>query len=195
MSKSSILLLSALLIAGCATSPSPDDSSPDTRVIHENAVLHEGPELIALVAYNQGKRSVVDESLILAVELTKPRGSKPVILNRRDITVRTPDGRRLELLSQDEFISTFVTIRIAMDRTLAFLPLLNRFHPSRLPCDRWFFEISPERVAYEEFPLSSSQTCRGPLVFNVPGGIQSGRWRLVVELEETQSEIPFVIEF
>jgi hypothetical protein len=28
----------------------------------------------------------------------------------------------------------------------------------------------------------------------VPGGVQPGRWRLVIELEESRADIPFIIE-
>ena len=46
----------------------------------------------------------------------------------------------------------------------------------------------------DEMPISSFQVCAGPLVFRVPGGIQPGRWRLVIELEESKADIPFEIE-
>jgi len=36
--------------------------------------------------------------------------------------------------------------------------------------------------------------CWGPLVFQVPGGVQPGRWRLVIELEESTADIPFELE-
>ncbi len=42
--------------------------------------------------------------------------------------------------------------------------------------------------------MNSSETFLGPLIFSVPGGVQPGRWRLVIELEESRPDIPFVIE-
>jgi hypothetical protein len=194
MLKLSTLPLGLLLITGCATSSQPSASNPGTSQIHRNAVLHEGPELVAAVAYLQGKHSVAEERLILAVEFTSPRGSGPNVVSRSDISIRTPDGRRLELISQDEFRRTFPSIRIPVERTLDFLPLLYRYESRRLPCDRWFLVSPPEMIAFDEIPINSSQTCSGPLVFSVPGGVQPGRWRLIVELEESRADIPLIIE-
>jgi len=194
MLKLSTLLTALLLITGCATSPEPSASDPGTREIHRNAVLHEGPELVAAITYLQGKNSVAEERLILGVELTSPRGSGPNVVSRNDISLRTPDGRRLALISQDEYRRSFARMRIPVERTLDFLPLLYRYLPTRLPCDRWYLVSPPENIAFDEIPINSSQTCSGPLVFSVPGGVQPGRWRLVVELEESRADIPFIIE-
>ena len=194
MLKLSPLMLGLLLITGCATSPAPSASNPGTQEIHRNAVLHEGPELVAAVTYLQGKNSVAEERLILAAELTSPRGSGPNVVSRSDISVRTPDGRRLALISQDEYRRKFARLRIPVERTLEFLPLLYRYLPTRLPCDRWYLVSPPENIAFDEIPINSSQTCSGPLVFSVPGGVQPGRWRLVIELEESRADIPFIIE-
>jgi hypothetical protein len=194
MMKLSPLMLGLLLITGCATSSEPSASEPGTREIHRNAVLHEGPELVAAVTYLQGKNSVAEERLILAVELTSPRGSGPNVVSRNDISIRTPDGRRLALISQDEYRRSFARLRIPVERTLEFLPLLYRYLPTRLPCDRWYLVSPPENIAFDEIPINSSQTCSGPLVFSVPGGVQPGRWRLVIELEESRADIPFIIE-
>ncbi|MBD3873014.1 MAG: hypothetical protein IFK91_08880 [Acidobacteria bacterium] len=194
MLKLSTLLTALLLITGCATTSEPTASDPGTRQIHRNAVLHEGPELVAAVTYLQGKNSVAEERLILGVELTSPRGSGPNVVSRSDISIRTPVGRRLALISQDEFRRSFARMRIPVERTLDFLPLLYRYLPTRLPCDRWYLVSPPENIAFDEIPINSSQTCSGPLVFSVPGGVQPGRWRLVVELEESRADIPFIIE-
>ena len=42
--------------------------------------------------------------------------------------------------------------------------------------------------------LSTFEERWGPLVFHVSGGIQPGRWRLVIELEESAPDIPFELE-
>jgi hypothetical protein len=194
MLKFSPLMLGLLLLTGCATTSEPSASNPGTHEIHRNAVLHEGPELVAAVTYLQGKNSVAEERLILAVELTSPRGSGPNVVSRNDISVRTPDGRRLALISQDEYRRSFARLRIPVERSLEFLPLLYRYLPTRLPCDRWYLVSPPENIAFDEIPINSSQTCSGPLVFSVPGGVQPGRWRLVIELEESRADIPFIIE-
>ncbi len=62
------------------------------------------------------------------------------------------------------------------------------------PCDRWFLVEPGMKFAHDEVYLSIFGLCLGPVVFRVPGGIQPGRWRLVIELEESTANIPFVLE-
>lgn len=193
MLKFSTVLLGLLAITACATGADPDSSAPGTSVLNRNAVVYQGPEMVATVAYRQGRRSVAEEWLILAVELTSPRGSGPTIVDRDRISVYSPDGRRLPLASQDEFVRNFNKLRIPTEQTLQFLPLLYRVEPNRMPGDRWFYAVSAETIGYDEIPMNSSQKFWGPLIFSVPGGVQPGRWRLVFELEESRPDIPFTI--
>ena len=185
--------LCLIALTGCISAPVPS-SSPGTQIISRNSVLYQGPELAATVSYLQGKNSVADEWLVLAVELTNPRGAGPLDLNRDDISVRTPDGRRLEIVDKQEYFRNSARLQIPVRRTLDFLPLLYLYQPSRSPCGRWFLETAPQRIAFDEIQLSSTRTCSGPLVFEVPDGVQPGRWRLVFELEESRPDIPFIIE-
>lgn len=194
MKKLSAGLLGLVLITACVSSPTPDSSAPGTSVMNRNAVLYEGPEMVAVVTYQQGKYSVAQEYLILGVEMTSPRGSGPTIVRRNGISVYAPDGRRFSIMSQDEFVRALARLRIPMERTLNYLPLLFRVEPSRMPNDRWFYAIGALQVAFDEIALNSSERFLGPLIFAVPGGVQPGRWRLVFELEESRPDIPFTIE-
>jgi len=63
-----------------------------------------------------------------------------------------------------------------------------------MSCDRWFLQGPFGGFAYDEVPVSTFQLCSGPLVFKVSGGVQPGRWRLVIELEESRVDIPFELE-
>lgn len=192
--KLSILLCGLLSITGCATSSVPDAEYPGTRQITRDAMLHEGPELVGVVGYLQAQRSLGDEWLVLAVELTGVRGGRPIIIDRSAISVYTPDGRRLTVISQEEFRTNYPRLRIPVERSLMNLPLLYRYEQDRAPCERWFFVSTPGEIAFDEVTASSFQACSGPLIFKVPGGVQPGRWRLVIELEESRANIPFVLE-
>jgi hypothetical protein len=195
MLKYPTLLLGLLATAACASSEGPRETGPGTREITRFAVLHEGPEIAAIVVHPSGKRSLGEEWLALAIELTSTRDNGPAVVRRSDISLRSPDGRRLEPISQDEFRGNYPRLQIPTERSLANLPLLDRYEPGRdVPCTRWFIVAPPRMLTFDEIPLSSSQICSGPLVFKVPGGIQPGRWRLIIELEESKADIPFVLE-
>jgi hypothetical protein len=189
-----ILPLALLLISGCATSTGPGVTEPGTREVSRYAVVHEGPELAVALGFYQATRSIGDEWLIVAVELTASAGSGRAIVNRSDISVISPDGRRLALVSQDEFRENYGAVRVAVDRALRSLPILGRYDRSQMPCDRWFLRDPFGGFAYDEVPVNTFQLCSGPLVFRVVGGIQPGRWRLIIELEESRVDIPFELE-
>ena len=188
------MVLTLLLIAGCATSSGPGTTETGTREVSRYAVIHEGPELAVALGFFQATRSIGDEWLILAVELTASAGSGRTIVNHSDISVISPDGRRLALVSQDEFRENYGAVRVAIERALRSLPILGRYDRSQMPCDRWFLVDPFGGFAYDEVPVNTFQLCSGPLVFKVSGGIQPGRWRLIVEQEESRVDVPFELE-
>ena len=188
------LLLTLLLIAGCATSSGPGTTEPGTREVSRYAVIHEGPDLAVSLGFYQATRSIGDEWLIVAVELTASAQGGRTIVNHSDISVFTPDGRRLALVSQEEFRENYGAVRVAVERALRSLPILGRYDRSQMPCDRWFLVGPFGGFAYDEVSVNTFQLCSGPLVFKVVGGIQEGRWRLVIELEESRVDIPFELE-
>ena len=193
--KHSALLLATLVASGCASTTGTYDDQTGTHEVTRSVVLHEGPELAATVARSSGARSIGEEWMVLAVELTATHGSGPFVVKRGDITLRSPDGRRLTVVSQNEFRENFPRLAIPTERTLANLPMLDRYQLGRdVPCGQWFFAAPPEVIAFDEVPISSTQICSGPLIFSVPGGVQPGRWRLIIELQESRADIPFMLE-
>lgn len=193
--KSTTILLGLFLILGCTTSSTHLVDGTGSRQIQNNAMLHKGPEIAAALVYPSGDTSVGEEWLVLAAEATTAQNAGSVVLERDQISLRTPDGRRLAMVSQDEFRSNYPRLKIPVERTLAYLPLLHRYaFSSEVPCRRWFLVPPPGLQAFDEVPLSGAQICSGPLIFAVPGGVQPGRWRLIIELQESRADIPFLLE-
>jgi hypothetical protein len=186
-------VLVALTLA-FAVSQGAHGSDDGVRELGRHGVLAEGPELTVALGFRQAARSLGEEWLILAVELTAaPRGGV-VSVDRSDIQVITPDGRRLALANQEEFRAAYGEVRIRVDRALDFLPVLARYDESRMPCDRWFLVDPFSGFAVDELGVNTFQVCSGPLVFRVAGGVQPGRWRLVIDLAESRVDIPFELE-
>jgi hypothetical protein len=189
-----VSLVSVIFIAGCATSSVPATSEQGTRQVSRYAVVHEGPELAVALGFHQASQRLGDEWLVVAVEFTAASRGGPTTVNRSDISVISPDGRRLALISQEQLRQHYGALRVAVERALRSLPILGRYDPSQMPCDRWFLADPFAAFAYDTVPVNTFQRCSGPLVFEVVGGVQPGRWRLVIELEESRVDIPFVLE-
>ncbi len=187
-------LLTMLLTVGCATSSGPGTVEEGTRELSRYSVLYEGPEIEAIVRTHQAQHDLGEEWLILVVQMRGTHGSGITEIHRTDISVRTPAGRRLPLINDDEYRRIFGEIRSRVNRALSATPEFGLNDISFRPCDRWFLEEPAGGFARDVVPLSVFGVCSGPLVFRVHGGIQPGRWRLVIELEESRADIPFELE-
>jgi hypothetical protein len=186
-----VIVLASLTASACTTDVK---LGGGVRQHGSHLFTYEGPEMEAVLSTHQVSGQLGDSWLVLAVELQSSPGGGATTVRRSEISARTPDGRRLPLVEQAEYRKSYGRVRIAVERALAALPTIGRFDSAQMPCDRWFLADPLAGFAYEEIVINTFQTCRGPLVFHVPGGIQPGRWRLVVELEESTFDIPFEVE-
>jgi hypothetical protein len=61
------------------------------------------------------------------------------------------------------------------------------------PLEEWFF--SPPGATFHRNIIGPSafNYASGPLVFQIPGGVQPGGWVLRIEMEESTAKIPFVL--
>ena len=194
MRKIQVLMLGLLIVAISTCSTGSGRVEEGTRVLSRYSVLYEGPELEAIVRTHQAQHDLGEEWLILVVQLRGAHGSGITEIHRTDISVRTPDGRRLPLITDAEYRSIFGQIRSRVHRALSATPEFGINDNGFRPCDRWFLEEPAGGFARDVVPLSVFGVCSGPLVFKVAGGIQPGRWRLVIELEESTADIPFELE-
>jgi len=72
-----IMGLTLFLITGCATSSGPGTTDTGTREISSHAVLYEGLEMDVALGFHHATRSIGDEWLVVAVELTANSRSSP----------------------------------------------------------------------------------------------------------------------
>ena len=155
---------------------------------------YEGPELEATVGTHQTVNSLGENWLVLGLYLRSLSPAGKIVVDRKAVSVVTPDGHRLPLASQEEFRAAYAQIH-ALVRRAEFSTPDPRNDPRALRyCDRWFFAEIGEGFPTDELYLVNFEPCSGPLVFRAPRGVQPGRWRLVIELEESRADIPFEIE-
>jgi hypothetical protein len=194
MRKIQILMLGCLtaIIGACSTGSATVDKG--TRQLSRYSVAYQGPELEAVVRTWQAQRDIAEEWLILVVHLRGTHSSRITEIHRKDISVRTPDGRRLPLISQDEFREVYREIHSRVRRATESSAPLSTYRRDLRLCDRWFLVEPTGGFAQNEIAISTFEECWGPLVFAVPGGVQPGRWRLVIVLVESRADIPFELE-
>lgn len=133
-----------------------------------------------------------DEWLIL--KLSVAAGTSGVApITRKNVMVKTPDGAIIELPSQEEFRGVRGSMEVAFAQENIWGPSPSRFRNSYVRIVDWFFS-QPGTTFHREFIAPTPrQYCSGPLVFQIPGGVQFGEWTLIIDREKTREEIPFVL--
>lgn len=161
----------------------------------DHLFFSKGPELDATVSTYLVDQALGEKWIVLAASFKATGGV--LTIHRDAVALRTPDGRLLPLLSQEEFRAVYGEIRFRVRRTQLSAASSRAYagDPESIRvCDRWFFAEPAAGFATDEVRVTNFDICSGPLVFSVPGGIQPGRWRLVIDLEESTADIPFEVD-
>ena len=181
------LLLSAA--AGCSSSRTSEPQGAQQR--GPTFVSYDGHSFDAGLSTRHAARHLGDRWLVL--EITMVSRSGVLELRREDIQVRDPSGNRLPLISRQEFQASYPQFRSAFWDSE--FPVQNPWgdDPPLTRCG-WFFVHPSQGLSRDVVYLNPQRACSGPLVFQVPGGVQPGRWVLAIDLEEDNVRIPFILE-
>jgi len=146
------------------------------------------------VNYWWAETHIADELMVLRVAISAGETSSVVKLD--NIRLRTPDGRDIRPMEQAGLHKIyFGKLRMELIQANAWSRPSSRFMTTRQECAAWFVTPpdAPQPRSNSIHP-SRSQVCYGPLLFEVPNGIQPGRWVLVIDLEESQPRVPFELK-
>jgi len=179
-----------LALTGCTTDV---DLGNGVTQRGDHLFFYDGPEVEATLGTHETTRSLGGNWLVLGVWLRATSQSGTLTIDRKTISAVTPDGHRLPLISQEDFRSAYSQIHTLVRRAEFTSPSAQSPTAPLQICDRWFFAEIGEGFPTDELYLTSFMQCSGPFVFNVPQGVQPGRWHLVIELEESRVDIPFEI--
>jgi hypothetical protein len=142
------------------------------------------------LGYRAANKEVGKEWMLLDVGITLLNGAKDYTLKREALSVTTPDGSRVPLATQSEFIQAGYLkalnrrAEVAKDSVNYFPPLANQ------PCALRFFAPAG-KIVYDQVELSEQRACFGRVYFHVPGGIQYGQHWLNVQFASGEVQVPF----
>lgn len=138
--------------------------------------------------------NMAEDWLILNVGLSGMTGGATEV-DRRLISVRTPDGRTIPLPSYKEFNAAYDELASAARRAAIAGQPLDFTRGGRRACVINFMPLPGSGVpANMAVNVSKNDLCVGMLYFPIRGGVQPGRWKLVLEFEETKAVVPFILE-
>jgi hypothetical protein len=125
--------------------------------------------------------------------VTSPPGQTARIA-RDKISLRTPAGITVPLATQREFNEAYGGLQSFLRAADVVRDPMGYWPPRKEPCAFRFFVAPGQGVSFDEFSVNDVRACEGRLLFQVPGGVQPGRYVLSVDLEESEIEIPFTLE-
>ena len=183
-----VVLGVAVTFTGCSTATPTD--TPGVERLGQYILKQFGPELWTVLGYRFASSQPGDEWMILEVGLSSPNGQSAEV-TREEIFLRSPSGNRIPLATQRQFNEAYGSLRSTLSRANVDRDPLDYFPPSRIECPIQFFVAPGQGVSFDQVTLNDRRGCYGRFFFNVPGGIQAGRWVLGIDLEESEIRIPF----
>ena len=165
--------------------------TPGVERLGDTVLRYTGPEAEAVMSYRYAHLNPAEDWLFLDVAFTAVHG--PVEIDRKKVWVRTPAGEDVPLATQEEF-------RIAQGELAAKLARADvageplGYFAGRTEKRLEFFAMPFESLVYDSFWVTDREVYVGRLYFDIPAGVQAGRWELHVELAESELRIPFRLE-
>ncbi len=164
-------------------------ATPEIRQVGATAIVYRGPTLDMVVSYRFSENHPNGNWLLLDTAMTS---YKPIGIPRTAFAVRTPSGEVVPLATQHEFAVGYS--EAGWDATIdrAFMEPMGYLPPLRVRQIRFFAERGVG-LAFDIAYLDAFHNSFGRLFFKIPGGLQRGRYELLINLPENPVMIPFTI--
>jgi hypothetical protein len=160
----------------------------------QNIVRYRDMVIEIVLDYKHASNSLGDEWMILNAAMSGMTGAMTKV-DRRMISIRTPDGRSIPMPTYREFNAAYNELRSAARRAALSSDPLDFTRGGRRDCMIDFFPLPGSgRSARTALNVSKNDLCVGMLYFPVANGVQPGNWKLVVDFEETRAVVPFNLE-
>ncbi len=194
---SSALTVICLLLVAVPAIAQEEDAPQKVGVKGEFVRYGYNDEGWVVLGYRAANDSVGKEWLLLDVGITLKKGVKNQQLTPDELSLIAPDGSVIPLASQQEYAAAAGSLAGLEKKANKMGDSINYFPPgTNQPCRIGFFTSTsqPNRgPVYDFVELSWERACVGRLYFQVPGGIQYGRYFLDVKFDDSAVQAPFLI--
>ena len=181
--------LAIVAVFGCSTAVPTE--TPGVERLGDTVLRYTGPEAEAVVSYRYAESYPAEDWLFLDVAVTAVR--TPIEIDRTKVWVRTPAGEEIALATQEEFRAAHG----ALAPKLAHADVVGEplgYFAGRVEKKIELFATPFEGLVYDSFWVTDREVYVGRLYFDIPGGVQAGRWELRVKLAESELRIPFRLD-
>ncbi len=183
--------------AGCG-STTPAMQRPITEPVvdrpGQNIVRYRDAVIEVVLETTFATQSLGDRWMVLNVAFSGMTGGASMV-ERDRVSVRAPDGSVIPLPTYRDFIGVNdKELASAARRAAVASRPLDFTRANRRSCELDFMPLPGSgRSARSALNVTKNELCTGLLFFPVEGGVQPGRWRLVIDFEETRAVVPFTL--
>ncbi len=181
-----------LLVVVMACSSAVPTETPGVERLGQYILREKVSNAEVVLGYKWADSAIGNEWLILELAMTSPKGTSAKF-ERENIWVRTPAGVQVPVASQKAFGEAYSSLRSQISKANVMRDPMDYFPPNRIACSIDFFVAPGEGVSYDQVSVNDRRACQGKLFFYLPGGAQSGRYILGMDLPEDEIRIPFIL--
>jgi len=147
----------------------------------------------AILGYRLANVNVGEELMLLEFGTTVRDGVRNYTLTRDALSLETPDGKTIPLMSVKEYRDS--DLRALERQATVTRDSISYFPPGATRACRigFFAELGSPAMSYNEVELSKDRACLGRLIFRVPGGVKYGQHWLNVKFRDSLVRVPFRI--
>jgi hypothetical protein len=119
----------------------------------------------------------------------------PIVIERTDLTLRTPDGKTIPLASQQLFLQDNQQLTPLFQNAAMWKRSLDDYFPSR-PAQRTVnFFTTPGGIIHDSVMTHPDEVATGDLLFKSPDGVwKEGTYRLVLGHDKATADLPITLQ-
>ncbi|MDD5564367.1 MAG: hypothetical protein PHQ91_11695 [Thermoanaerobaculaceae bacterium] len=152
--------------------------------------VYQGPRIQVAISDQYAHYHPEGRWLLLDTEMNAVGG--PINIPRSAFAVRTPGGDVVPLASQQAFEKGYPELASPIRQADFFEEHLAYFLPERHRALN-LFRIHGVGWVWPSAVLDPFHNCYGRLFFQLPNGVQKGRYELLIQLEKNEVVIPFTV--
>jgi hypothetical protein len=188
-----VVLASAMVAGACSSTTKPPEppATPTLEQVGATVVKYVGQDIEVALSYRFAAANLGQDWLLLDLAVTGTH-QESTELKREKIALRTPSGDIIPLPLQEELTQAYSGLR-AVDRRADIASEPLRYWGGRRQCVLNFLVEPGSGLAMQSIWVNQDRYCEGRFYFPVPGGVQSGKYELRIDLKESKARIPFQI--
>jgi hypothetical protein len=186
-----LALVAAMSVVACSSAEPTDDPGVDR--MGKYILMNKGPEAEVVVGYRYAQQTLGSDWLLLEIAITSPP-KQTARIERVNVSIKTPAGKVVPLATQTEFNEAYRGLQASIRASEVVRDPMDYWPPRKETCAIRFFVAPGDGVSFDEFSVNDFRACQGRFFFNIPGGVQPGRYVLSIDLEESEIKIPIPLE-